>query len=106
VAKNRALLVYYNVIKKILLAYIYQLIKVEGEGDDTAEFKNGNNDKELIYMHKGDKRKDSSKALRESKDEDRDNDKYNDKDIEGDDKEDNNKMDNGEYKEDNEYTSV
>jgi len=106
VAKNRAPLVYYNVIEKILLVYIYQLIKVEGEGDDTAKFKNGNNDKELIYMHEGDKYKDSSKALRESEDEDGDNDKYNDKDIEGDNEEDDNEIDDGEYKEDNEYTSI
>ena len=89
-----------------MLAHIYQLIKVEGEGDDTAKFKNGNNDKELIYMHEGDKREDSSKALRESEDKDRDNDKYDDKDIEGDDEEDDNKIDDGEYEEDNEYTSV
>jgi len=106
VAKNRALSVYYNVIEKILLAHIYQLIKVEGEGDDTAKFENGNNDKELMYVHEGDKREDSSKAPRESEDEDGDNDKYNDKDIEGDDEEDNNKIDDGEYKEDNEYTSI
>jgi len=106
VAKNRAPSVYCDVIEKILLAHIYQLVKVEGEGDDAAEFENGNNDKELMYVHEGDEREDSSEAPRESEDEDGDDDEYDDKDMEGDDEEDDNEMDDGEYEEDNEYTSV
>lgn len=52
VARNRAPSIYYNAIEKILLAHIYQLVKIEGEDDDAAQFKNGNEDENYVY--KGD----------------------------------------------------
>lgn len=54
VAKNRAPSVYCNAIKKILLAHIYRLIKVEGKGDGLGKFKNVKDDEERMYVYEGD----------------------------------------------------
>lgn len=103
VAKNRAPLVYYDAIEKVLLTHTYQLVKAEGGDDDTAEFENGDEDKE--YVHEDDEHEDSSEASRKSEDKigdsDEDNSEYDDKDMQED-----NEMDDGEYKEDDEYSSV
>ena len=50
VGKNRASLVYYNAIEKILLLYIYQLVKAEGVDDTIAKFKNVNKDKQYVHV--------------------------------------------------------
>jgi len=107
VARNRAPLIYYNAIEKILLAYIYQLIKIEGEDDNIARLKNGNEDENYIY--KGDNKEegeDRSETTSKSEDEDGDSDKdkdSKDEDIKGDkDKDEDNNINNDKYNKDSE----
>jgi hypothetical protein len=78
VARNRAPSIYFNAIEKILLAHIYQLVKIEGENDDAAQFENGNNDKGNVPVYKGDD--DGSEFERDSGDEDGDSDEDSDDD--------------------------
>ncbi len=107
VARNRAPSIYYNAIEKILLAHIYQLMKIEGEDDDAAQLENGNEDENYVY--KGDKEEegeDGSEPARESEDEDGDGNEdkdSKDEDMEGhkDEDEDDN-MDDDEYNKDSE----
>ena len=106
-ARNRAPSIYYNAIEKILLAHIYQLMKIEGEDDDAAQLENGNEDENYVY--KGDKEEegeDGSEPARESEDEDGDGNEdkdSKDEDMEGhkDEDEDDN-MDDDEYNKDSE----
>ncbi len=89
VARNRAPSIYYNAIEKILLAHIYQLVKIEGENDDAAQFENGNEDEN--YVDEGDDEEegeDGSEPTRESEDEDGDRDEGGDDDEDMDDDED------------------
>ncbi len=83
VARNRAPSIYYNAIEKILLAHIYQLVKIEGEDDDAAQFENGNDDKNYVPVHEGDDEEedvDGSELAWESDDEDGDSDEDGDDD--------------------------
>ncbi len=109
VARNRAPSIYYNAIEKILLAHIYQLMKIEGEDDDAAQFKNGNEDENYVY--KGDDEEeveDGGEPARESEDEDGDSDEGGDDDedmhddADEEDKDEDDAMNDDEYEEDSE----
>lgn len=109
VARNRAASIYYNAIKNILLAHIYQLVKIEGEDDDAARLENGNEDENYVY--EGDDEEEGeneSEPISESEDKDEDGDEDEDEDgknedMEGDEDEDeNDNMNNDEYDEDSE----
>ena len=112
VARNRAPSIYCNAIEKILLAHIYQLVKIEGEDDDAAQFENGNNEQKYVPMHEGDDEEEDeigSETARKSEDEDGDSDEDDDddndddEDMEGDKHEDeDDEMNNDEYDEDGE----
>ncbi|KAK3169328.1 hypothetical protein OEA41_008711 [Lepraria neglecta] len=78
VARNRAPSIYCNAIENILLAHIYQLVKIEGENDDAAQFENGNNDKNNVLGCKGD---DGSEFAVESEDSDDDDDEDMEEDM-------------------------
>ncbi|KAL2047617.1 hypothetical protein N7G274_000659 [Stereocaulon virgatum] len=78
VARNRAPSIYFNAIEKILIVHIYQLVKIEGENDDAAQFGNSNNDKGNVPVYKGDD--DGSEFERDSGDEDGDSDEDSDDD--------------------------
>lgn len=113
VARNRAPSIYYNTIEKILLAHIYQLVKIEGEDDDAAQFKNGNEDDNYVYEGDDEEEgEDGSGPTRESEDEDgdrdeggdddgdMDDDEDEDDDEEEDDEDENDEMNDDEYDED------
>ena len=66
-AKNQAPTVYCNAIEEILLAYIYQIVLAETESNRVSRFRNGEDDKECICVHKGDdKDEDSSEFSKNS----------------------------------------
>ena len=54
VAKNRAPSVYCNAIEQILLAHIYQLVKAEGNGEDTTELQCAKEDKVGAIVNEND----------------------------------------------------
>lgn len=69
-AKNRAPPVYYNTIEQILLAHIYQLVKVEGEGNDAGGFESGNDEKDYVHVYEDDEDEDKGSSEFERKSED------------------------------------
>jgi len=110
VAENRAPSIYCNAVEKILLAHIYRL--VNAEGGDAATLKNGNDDKEYVYVYERDDEDEvRSEGSRESEDGDKDDNEDDDEDMEGDeneqgDEDNDDDMNDDEYDEENVYNSV
>ena len=100
VTEHRASSIYYNVIEKILLTHIHRLVKIENESENAANFENGNDDKQYVYVYESDDEDEvRSEASRESEDENEDD----DEDMKEDDEDINDDMNDDE---DNVYDSI
>ena len=100
VARNRAPSVYCKAIENLLLAHIYQLVKIEGDNDDAAQLENGIDNKINVAGCKGDDEEedeDRSEFARENEDEDGDSDEDMEEDKDKDDE-----INDDEYDEDSE----
>ncbi len=100
VIKHQASSIYCNVIEKILLTHIHQLVNIESKNENAANFENDNDDKEYVYVYESDDEDEiKSETLRKSEDKNEDD----DEDMKEDDEDSNDDMNDDE---DNVYNSI